>query len=298
MTKLCTAYCFAPAKINLILAILGARKDGFHNIWSLVAQLNFGDMLSVKLIDAPKDQLLCSDKNLPSDETNLALLAVKKFRSIVKDLPAVRVKLNKNIPSGAGLGGGSSDAVAVLKCLNSLQKNKLTQQQLNEIAASIGSDCPLFLSKSISIIEQKGEIVSQAPENIQKLIESKEFLIFKPNFCISTKEAYAQIRKNKDYVTQDILKKILDNLNNGSIDFFNSFQSYAWEQVDALQAIGKCTKEKFGLETYLSGSGSACFVVLAGKNDANKVKSYLIDKLKCKLTFIKAKALNVTCKAP
>jgi 4-diphosphocytidyl-2-C-methyl-D-erythritol kinase len=110
----------APAKVNLTLRVLGRRPDGFHDIETLMAPLDLADRLEVDLKDSPGVDFSCSDASLPMDGSNLVCKAVSAFSHAIGRDFGVRIHLEKNIPHGAGLGGGSSDAAAVLKALNEL----------------------------------------------------------------------------------------------------------------------------------------------------------------------------------
>src|SRR5437016_1877906 len=138
---------FAPAKINLFLAITGQRPDGFHNLVSVAAPLDFGDILEFEPADG--FMLTCDDAAVPTDGTNLVLKAATAFASAAElkghPVKGTKILLKKRIPMGAGLGGGSSDAVATLRALNRLTSHPLAAETLTTIAAQLGSDCPLFL---------------------------------------------------------------------------------------------------------------------------------------------------------
>jgi 4-diphosphocytidyl-2-C-methyl-D-erythritol kinase len=134
---------FSPAKLNLFLAITGRRNDGFHDLVSVVAPLGWGDTLRAEA--AGEFSIACDAPAVPRDETNLILKAATAFRSVTGWRGGARFVLEKRIPIGAGLGGGSSNGVAALRALNKMAGEPLGPAQLAEIAAQLGSDCPLFL---------------------------------------------------------------------------------------------------------------------------------------------------------
>jgi len=204
----------APAKINLSLRVLGKRQDGFHAVDTRMVRLSVADVVTVKRVERGHTTLTCSDASLPVDETNLALRALRAFEehtrgdrhhfSHKRARPAWHIHLEKLIPAGAGLGGGSSDAATVLKAVNQLSGAPLTQKQLAEIAASIGSDVPFFLYDSACDASGRGEIITpvdfphelavvlvKAPFGIptawayQKWAESKELkgVLYAPQIC-------------------------------------------------------------------------------------------------------------------
>ena len=125
---------FSPAKINLTLSITGKREDGYHDLISLVTLLDFGDEVTIEKSETSQTHINCSMQDVPLDEDNLAFQAVNLFKSLVPQATGhnFEITLNKKIPTGAGLGGGSSNATAVLKALNELYENPLSSAQLLE----------------------------------------------------------------------------------------------------------------------------------------------------------------------
>lgn len=136
----------SPAKINLWLRILGRREDGFHEVQTRLCRLALGDTVEVEHLGAGlKVDLTCSEPGVPVDESNLAIKALRAFESRTNRLSSWRIHLEKKIPAGAGLGGGSGNAATVLRACNELTGSPLTQAQLIELGAQIGSDVPCFL---------------------------------------------------------------------------------------------------------------------------------------------------------
>lgn len=154
----------APAKINLTLAVLGRRPDGFHDLESWVVRLAWCDILTVAAANAPSLTLTGSTSGVPHDETNLARRAACLLADAVGRPPAVAIHLQKEIPPGAGLGGGSSDAAAVLLALNDLWALEWPIDRLSSIAAKIGSDVPLFLHHCSAVLRGRGELVEPLPD--------------------------------------------------------------------------------------------------------------------------------------
>ena len=139
----------APAKVNLVLKILRKREDGYHDIESLVQKISIYDRITITREDEPGIRLTCTDPTLPAGDGNLAFRAAQLIlrKSRLPD-SGISLHLDKGIPHGAGLGGGSSDAAAVLMGINSLFKLPWTREELAEIGREIGSDVPLFLFPS------------------------------------------------------------------------------------------------------------------------------------------------------
>ncbi|MFO1440148.1 MAG: 4-(cytidine 5'-diphospho)-2-C-methyl-D-erythritol kinase [Verrucomicrobiaceae bacterium] len=177
----------SPAKINLSLRILGKRPDGFHEIETRLVRLAFGDTVEIEHLGVGTSvNFTCSDPTVPSDESNLALKALRAFESRVGTQSSWRIHLEKRIPHGAGLGGGSSNAATVLRAANELSGSPLALPQLLELAAQIGSDVPCFLLDSPAADGTgRGEIVQPAdfPHQLH-------LVLIKPPFPIPTPWAY------------------------------------------------------------------------------------------------------------
>jgi 4-diphosphocytidyl-2-C-methyl-D-erythritol kinase len=147
----------APAKINLVLEVLGERDDGYHEIRSLVQTINLCDVLSFE----PADEIAfeCTEASLQTSD-NLVVRAAELLREISGYQKGVKIKLEKRIPWGAGLGGGSSDAATTLSALNRLWELKLKASELIELATRLGSDVPFFIHGGTALIEGRGERVA------------------------------------------------------------------------------------------------------------------------------------------
>jgi len=176
----------APAKINLWLRILGKRDDGFHMVETRMCPLSIADEVTIEsLPEGESSRLTCSDASLPVDESNLALKALRAFEGHTGILRGWHIHLDKHIPSGAGLGGGSSDAAAVLRGLNELTGKPLSVDELCAIAGAIGSDIPFFIHGMVCDATGRGEIVVPV-----EFPHSLTVLLIKPPFPIPTPWAY------------------------------------------------------------------------------------------------------------
>lgn len=173
----------AKGKINLNLRILGKRADGYHALKTRMAPVSLVDKLI--LTPASSYQLDCETEGVPLDETNLISMAVRIFQRETGKACDWHVRLEKNIPHGAGLGGGSSDAAAMLRALNFLEGTQLPLLDLADMAAEIGSDVPFFIYESVCDCEGRGEIISPVEWD-----EALHALLLKPSFGVSTPTAY------------------------------------------------------------------------------------------------------------
>ena len=289
---------FSPAKINLYLAVTGRRADGYHDLVSLVAQLDFGDELEAEVrgqrtADGPQFSLECNDPAVPVDESNLVLKAARAYAAATgwpaRPAPTfakasagrqgrpdrVHFKLTKRIPPGAGLGGGSSNAVATLRALNQLAGGRLAEARLAEVATSLGSDCALFLSRAPAVMRGRGERIERlAAESVRRLA-GRRVLLFKPGFAISTAWAYGRMASASDQATKDRgpvylpeaeAEKRLGAWQQGGAPaeeiLFNNMEGVAFEKFVALPVLLGRLREEFGLMPRMSGSGSACLALL------------------------------------
>jgi len=259
----------APAKINLYLAVTGRRPDGFHTLESLVAPLEFGDRMDISFSASGVDSLTCSDPDLSCGEDNLILRAITAYRKYSPFSKSLSIHLHKHIPSGAGLGGGSSDAAAILSWMNRHSSRPLPEASLIEVAASVGSDCPLFLYPRPMLMKGRGELLYEVSDSIIKELTSKTLVLFKPHFSISTVWAYRQLAQEQAYTPSSLSMDSEDRLN-VLPPLFNSFESVAFYKYPVYRVLVSELQTR-GLPPFLmSGSGSAGFVLLENQ-DPNTV---------------------------
>ncbi len=271
---------FAPAKINLFLAITGRRPDGFHDLLSVVAPLEFGDDLVITPTTGSTYSLRCDDPAVPLDETNLVLKAASLFTSATGIKTGAEFLLRKRVPIGAGLGGGSSDGTAALIGLNQLAGSPLGVSELTALASQLGSDCVLFLYGRPSVMRGRGERIEALPDPATMRLSGRRLLIFKPSFGIQTAWAYRQMAADAPagYVSEATAEQRLtvwmQSPGATAEDLvFNNMESVAFRKFIALPTLLDQLKWRFGLTVGMSGSGSACFALLAEKEDVSVIKS-------------------------
>jgi 4-diphosphocytidyl-2-C-methyl-D-erythritol kinase len=258
---------FSPAKLNLFLAITGRRADGFHDLVSVVAPVAWGDTLVVD--PAGTFSLECNDPAVPLDNSNLILKAAAAFRQKTGWTGGAKFHLQKNIPMGAGLGGGSSNAATALRALNYLAGGPLTPAALAEVSAQVGSDCPLFIWNRPVTMRGRGERVEPLPGHGLAAFEGREVLIFKPAFGISTVWAYGEMAKAapRHYLpsleAEAKLSAWLSDPAELESLLYNNMEAPAFTKYPALPILLEQLRTQFGLQPRMSGSGSACFALLA-----------------------------------
>jgi 4-diphosphocytidyl-2-C-methyl-D-erythritol kinase len=240
----------APAKINLYLHITGRRPDGFHELETLMVPISLGDMLDLDLIPAGIE-VTCSDPALSDAKDNLATKAARLFLEEFGLETGVRINLQKAVPVGAGLGGGSSDAAAVLLALRELTGTKADDAKLVELAARLGSDIPFFIGGKPAICRGRGEIIEPVV-----LRDSYQGLLVHPGFGVSTPWAYKTYAQNPrpgepgrdfpDFIARNDLEP-------------PAFSKYPWLPV--AKAWFRAQPETLG--ALMSGSGSSVFALTA-----------------------------------
>lgn len=179
----------APAKINRELRIGAVRSDGFHEIFSRFVSIDLADRLMVEP-SAARIAFSCDDASVPRDEGNLVVRAAELLSSRLKTAAGARLRLEKRVPAGAGLGGGSADAAVALNLLASLWEAELAPGELAELAAKLGSDVPFFLVGGEADVTGRGEVVAPLEDG-----PCAELLVFVPPFAIATAEVYAAHRR-------------------------------------------------------------------------------------------------------
>ena len=265
---------FSPAKINLFLAVTGGRDDGYHELVSVAAPLDFGDELTAedggpRTDDRAQFTLECDHPELPVDDSNLILRAARAFVVATGWGQRVAFKLTKRIPLGAGLGGGSSNAVAALRALNQLSGGRLGEARLAEVASTLGSDCALFLKNAPVVMRGRGERIEALPAAAAGRLRGQRVLLFKPSFAISTAWAYGRMAAGgADYRPAGDAEARLAAWLRGAAPvgelLFNNMEGVAFEKYVALPVLLEKLRREFGVAARMSGSGSACFALLGG----------------------------------
>jgi len=277
----------SPAKINLFLAVVGRRADGFHDLVSVVSPVAFGDTLTVESTASGDFTLECDDASLVVDERNLVLRAARAFREAAGWPGGGRFRLTKRIPQGAGLGGGSSNATTTLMALNTLAGRPLGMDALAVLAARLGSDCPLFLHSAPLILRGRGERIELLPETGVARLRNRRVWLFKPAFGIDTPWAFRRLAalapggylvpaKAEERLAEWIARpdRPAEKL------LFNTLESVSFEKYIALPVLVNQLREMFDLVVGMSGSGSTCFAFVpdsASTNLGREIRDVVMD---------------------
>ena len=249
----------APAKVNLFLRVLRRREDGFHEIETLMAPISLYDSLEIE--PANKFEFHCDESGLAGDD-NLVVRAARLFFSETNRGTKVRLTLRKEIPHGAGLGGGSSDAAAALRGLNRFFNTGLSNKKLSKLAAQLGSDVSFFLNETAATCSGRGEIVTPAA-----LPVPLSLLLLKPEFGVPSSWAYSRWQ-----ATREVAGEIYQSQKFRDTTFVNDLERPVFEKFVFLAQmktwLGKQPEVGAAL---MSGSGSTIFAVLRPNGDGDSI---------------------------
>jgi 4-diphosphocytidyl-2-C-methyl-D-erythritol kinase len=255
---------FAPAKINLYLHILGRRADGFHELETLMAPISLGDTLDIELSDELGIAFTCSDPALADAKDNLATRAARLFLESTQGavtVRGVRIHLDKAVPVGAGLGGGSSDAAAVLLALRELTGFDCDDEMLAAMAAQLGSDVPFFIYRTAAVCRGRGEMIEPV-----RLAGPIQGLLMHPGFGVSTPWSYKTYAKNPRLGEEGMtvagvtLRNDLEPPAFGKYPWLPTAKAWLQRQPDVLDAM-------------MSGSGSSVFALTGGEGEVASLQA-------------------------
>lgn len=258
----------SPAKINFGLNIVSKRADGFHNIETIFYPIELHDVLTFE--KAAKFSFTCNNKEIQNDDNNLVIKAVRLIEQFIKKKIAVSIALEKNIPLGAGLGGGSSNAAHTLLSINELFYLQIKNETINELALQLGSDVPFFLNPIPSYASSRGEILSPIDLEIRKPI-----LLVNPGIHISTKWAYENIiPKTPVFTLKSLSQESVNNITSLKNQVVNDFEEIAFAAHPLLAEIKKKMEDFQAQFVLMSGSGSTMFGVFPDANSAQEANHY------------------------
>jgi 4-diphosphocytidyl-2-C-methyl-D-erythritol kinase len=257
-----------PAKINFGLNVIAKRADGFHNIETIYYPVDIWDTITFS--ESDKFIFETDNETLNSENDNIILKAVSVLEDHSKKKLNAKIHLSKKIPIGAGLGGGSSDAAAVLKTLNSLFRLNIDSLKLNEMAANIGSDVPFFLNPYPSFATSRGEVLEQINFKIDYAI----FLI-NPGIFVSTKWAYEKVKPRKSGLSLIELYRIGKLKPENFKEYItNDFEKPVMEEFQAIRKLKEELYEMGADFALMSGSGSSLFAIFRNPVLAVEAKEY------------------------
>lgn len=242
---------FPPAKINLGLKVLKKRPDGYHEIDTCMLAIPLTDVLEI----LPSKKFIFKQTGLTIDGDSESNLCVKAFRLFQDsyDIPNAYIHLRKEIPMGAGLGGGSSDASYVLKGLNTIFEAGLTDDQLREMASELGSDCPFFISESVQMGRGRGTELSEFDLDLSGYYVK----IINPGIHVGTKEAYAGIEFSDE--TNGVEEVLQRPISEWKDLLKNDFETTVFKEHPLIEKLKGQLYDEGAVYASMSGSGSTLF---------------------------------------
>ncbi|MBF0606873.1 MAG: 4-(cytidine 5'-diphospho)-2-C-methyl-D-erythritol kinase [Magnetococcales bacterium] len=266
----------APAKINWFIYVTGKRDDGYHDLLSVMQRVSLYDELTVEPAGAIE---VVTGMDIPTED-NLVFKAASLLRSHTGCKKGARIHLKKEIPTEAGLGGGSSDCACTLLALNSLWGLGLTTGQLMELGAMLGSDVPFFVGGACAFVSGRGEVVTPMQSTTPW-----DVLIIKPPFSVSTAWAYKKLRTftscaSLNHPNDHIGKRLCDALNNRDVNALiplmrNDIQEAIQGDYPMIGELRSYLLEHGAVAAMLSGSGSAVFGVFGDTQKAQHAREHL-----------------------
>jgi 4-diphosphocytidyl-2-C-methyl-D-erythritol kinase len=261
----------APAKVNLRLKVLGKRADGFHEIETVMQRIGLWDIIRVEL--AVKGlEVHCPGFPDLEGEQNLIWQAVRLLEEESNQRLSFRIYLKKRIPLGAGLGGGSSDAAAVLSGINDFLGRPVSARRLTELAGDLGSDIPFFLTRQTSLARGRGEILEPLPD-----FPVWWYVLVYPGFPLATRWVYQEVKipltEKKQYIN---IKSLKTGLNGPGIDFLeNDLEKAVLAHYPLLSRVKEALLAQGSLGALMTGSGSTVFGLWREKKEAVKAFHHL-----------------------
>jgi 4-diphosphocytidyl-2-C-methyl-D-erythritol kinase len=263
-----------PAKVNLGLHMLSKREDGFHELETIFQMVNWCDEIKIECLSRGLE-LVCDQPDIPKDERNLAIKAAHILQTRFPDrCKGARIHLKKNIPHGAGLGGGSGNAAGVLLALNFLWNLKIKRQDLIGMAVDLGSDVPFFLLSPCAIGRGRGEILEEVKSSINFYI-----LMVYPGFAVSTASVYGNLKleltKRENNIS--ILKNFLLQSEFAQLGsaWSNDLEPVVFKEHPSVFGIKKELLALGAKGALLSGSGSTVFGIFDNPETANNAYARL-----------------------
>ncbi len=265
----------ACAKLNISLDVTCRRDDGYHEMAMVMQTVSLCDELTLRRNDSGRISASCNLHFIPSDERNLAVRAARRyFEAVGESRQGLQIDIRKNIPVGAGLAGGSSDAAAVLRGLNTLWGGPLSRTELEELACSVGSDVAFCVAGGTALARGRGELLTDLPP-----LPDCRFVICKPDFSISTPELFrkldeTQLRRHPD--TAGLVQAIEQGCLKGLCRrMYNVFEDVQDRRMRTVAEIKGRMLDHGALSAMMTGTGSAVFGIFEEEAPAEEAEAAL-----------------------
>jgi 4-diphosphocytidyl-2-C-methyl-D-erythritol kinase len=263
-----------PAKINLFLKIINKRADGFHELKTLMCKIDLFDKLIVEKSDKFDLKIDGEFANYLDKNNNLFFKIFEYFQKNFLIDSDLKISITKNIPVGAGLGGGSSDYASFIKILNELFLLNLSKSAMQNIAAKFGSDMPFFFEKNLVLAEGRGEITRNFPVAEGEL-DKFFILLINPKIHLATKEIFQLFAKN---FSSKINKIDDNNFENLIAENANDLENAAIIKAPIIAEIIKNLQKFSPICAKMSGSGSSCFAIFKDAKLTQDCQKYFLEK--------------------
>ncbi len=251
-----------PAKINFGLNILRKRSDGYHDIETIFYPIKLFDILTISSSD--EFNFKSNIRQIENEKNNSIVKSVRLLEDLTGKKFNIKINLEKYIPIGAGMGGGSSDGAASLIALNNFFNLNIEEKILNELALNIGSDTPFFLNPTPSFAQSRGEIIQKINFNIPFPI-----LIVNPRIHISTKWAYENLKlKNHNNFLRSINSDVQIDFSKLKNEVTNDFEEIVFNKYPEIEKIKTQLYESKATFVLMTGSGSTVFAIFHDYNSA------------------------------
>lgn len=264
-----TLHLKAPAKVNFRLDVLRRRSDGYHELRMLMQRIDLCDELELTLLDSPGITVRCDGSDLPSDEGNIVWRAAAAMLERTPGKTGVAIRLTKNIPVAAGLGGGSSDAATTLMGLNSMLGSNLDPAELMEIGLKLGADVPFFIFGKPAIATGVGENLTPL-EGIAPLW----LLLVNPGIHVSTAWVYQNLGLTTDKVA-DKIPFLYKSAEEVCAILANDLEAVTLQKFPVIREIKEQLMKAGALGTLMSGSGPTVFALFSGEEPARAAEKKL-----------------------
>jgi 4-diphosphocytidyl-2-C-methyl-D-erythritol kinase len=270
----------APAKINLVLRILDRRPDGYHNLWSLMQTVRLEDELSISINHSHSViNLRCDDPSLKADRSNLVSRAATAVLERSGQVVGLDIVLTKQIPMGAGLGGGSSDAAATIMGLNRILGLRWSKDLMAQVGQTLGSDVPFFSFAPSATVGGRGEQVTPV-----RIMDSRWVVLVNPGFPIETKWAYQQLSESRTGVVpvsrSHLVLETSPELNWKQVLEIaeNDFEVPVFKAYPLLRDIKQQLMSQGAEVALLSGSGATVFGVFSTEAGARSAQAFFLNE--------------------
>jgi 4-diphosphocytidyl-2-C-methyl-D-erythritol kinase len=265
----------APAKLNLRLKVTGLRPDGYHELVSVMVPVSLFDELQLTAAPPGSMGLTCDGYAVPADEGNLVWRAVAAFRRKTGADAGLRIRLIKNIPVAAGLGGGSSDAAAALLCLNEMEGCPLSSRELHELAAALGADVPFFLRCTPSLARGIGDVLEPL-----RNWPAHHYVIVTPRLQVSTAWAYGRLRLKE--LTRDEYHYTMKRLSSDSLVVAhileNDLETVTSASYPIIETIKRALLDAGAAGALMTGSGPSVFALFDSPGEASRARESIVSR--------------------